>query len=255
LLHFDIKLTRVTHKKLSDDLLDLLNSIRDPEEKAPQLKPDKVYAAVDYHSVEAWVNPPVAVTLEQAQEFVLISDLRKQSLKQLVTELPPPDKALFVLANGIGAEPIGERGAFDFGAFLPVLVDMVCPGGGATAHVSTWTLNRRAAWNMVDMLASGKLAHLVLATDPYFNTHKRDVASYLIYHIQDYGGRYVAFRNHTKVICIANADRSSVVTIVGSANLSNQPQMEQFVLTTAPAVYDFFVNHLFNWALDVLDNR
>lgn len=184
----------------------------------------------------------------RAAKREFINGLKRQALNELIPQLPPPDVDLYVIGNGAGAEirhginPL----AFDFGTFIPHVVKWL--GTGCTAYVSTWTMNRNHALNLIEMLDDGRLARLTVLTDPYFKRREAAVCAELILGLQRYPGRtrFLAFKNHVKAICIANADATRFCTITGSANLSAQPRCENYVLTSAPEVYRFFVEHFFN---------
>ncbi len=177
------------------------------------------------------------------REFV--NGLKREALNVLIPELPPPDVDLYVVSNGAGAEirhginPL----AFDFGTFIPHVVRML-GDKGCTAYVSTWTLNRQHAKTMLSMLDDRRLATLTVCTDPYFKRRESAVANELMSGLIMRGQRYLCWKNHVKATCIAAPDGRTCV-ITGSANLSAQPRCEQYVLTTAPDVYQFFVSEFF----------
>ncbi len=176
----------------------------------------------------------------------LVNGLKKQALNELIPTLPPPDTDLYVIGNGAGAEvrhginPL----AFDFGSFLPhvvrILGDRQC-----VAYVSTWTMNRQHTKTMLEMLADGRLAQLTVFTDPYFKRRESAIANELITGLLNAGQRYLAFKNHCKIIAIAAPDGGRTCVITGSANLSAQPRCEQYVLTTSPDVYQFMRDEFF----------
>jgi hypothetical protein len=174
-----------------------------------------------------------------------VNGLKREALNDLIPVLPPPDTDLYVIGNGAGAEV--RHGinlqAFDFGSFIPHIVEML-GGRDCTAYISTWTMNRQHTKTMIEMLGDGRLQALTVVTDPYFKRREAAVAAELITGLQQHGGRFLAFKNHVKAICISNpAGRTCTVT--GSANLSAQPRCEQYVLTTALEVYHFFVSEFF----------
>jgi hypothetical protein len=174
-----------------------------------------------------------------------VNGLKKEALNELIPMLPPPDTDLYVIGNGAGAEVrhgINPQ-AFDFGSFIPHIVDRL-GGRECTAYISTWTMNRQHTKTMIEMLADGRLQALTVVTDPYFKRREAAVAAELITGLQQRGGRFLAFKNHVKAICISNA-AGQCCTVTGSANLSAQPRCEQYILTTAPDVYQFFVSEFF----------
>jgi hypothetical protein len=173
--------------------------------------------------------------------------LKKQALTELIPVLPPPDTDVYLIGNGAGAEVRHgiNPAAFDFGTFIPYIVDML-GGRDCVAYVSSWTMNANHAKAMIEMMANGNLRELTVFTDPYFQRREPAVAAQLITGMQQYAdrARYLAFKNHVKAIAISAPD-GRTVTITGSANLSAQPRCEQYVLTTAADVYRWIVAEFF----------
>lgn len=182
------------------------------------------------------------------REFV--SGLKREALNQLIPELPTPDTDLYVIGNGAGAEirhginPL----AFDFGSFIPHVVKML-GNHRCTAYVSSWTMNRQHVKTMLEMLDDGRLVELTCVTDPYFKRREAAIAAELINGLLDRHQRFLAFKNHVKCIALSNPAGNTCV-ITGSANLSAQPRCEQYVLTTAPDVYQFFRDEFFEAMFD-----
>ena len=197
-------------------------------------------------------SPKISVKKSQKREF--INGLKKQALNDLIPELPPTDVDLYVIGNGSGAEikhginPL----AFDFGTFIPHIVELL---GREECHlyVSTWSMNHYHAQTIVNMLDNGKLANVTVLTDPYFKQRESAVCNMLISGLLKHAprGRFLAFKNHVKAICVSNSDKTRFCTITGSANLSSQPRCEQYIMTTAPEVYAFFVNDFFEAMIEI----
>ena len=185
-----------------------------------------------------------------------VNGLKKQALNKLMPELPPTGTDVYIVSNGSGAEKKWMVGGvdpevFDFGTFIPHLVDLL-GGKGCIGWVSTWTMNRNHAMTMTEMLADGRFQKLTVFTDPYFQRRTPAVAAVLMEGLRRFPqrGRYLAFKNHVKLLCIANADETRTAVISGSANLSAQPRCEQYVLTTAPDVYEFYKREFFEAMLN-----
>lgn len=205
--------------------------------------PPAAHDAPDLETPRALKKPALHYRKEARRQFV--SGLKREALNILIPQLPPPDTDLYVISNGSGAEirhginPL----AFDFGSFVPHVVRMMgdrdCIG-----YISSWTMNRQHAKTMLEMLDDGRLSALTVITDPYFKRREAAIAAELITGLLARGQRFIAFKNHCKVIAISDPAGNTCV-ITGSANLSAQPRTEQYVLTTAPDVYRFFVDEFF----------
>lgn len=92
-------------------------------------------------------------------------------------------------------------------------------------------------------LAKPKLTYRREAKRLFLNGLKKQALNELISGLLARRQRFMAFKNHVKAIAIQHGD--SYCTITGSANLSAQPRCEQYVLTTSPDVYRFFVAEFF----------
>jgi len=90
-------------------------------------------------------------------------------------------------------------------------------------------MNRGNALGLLDLLDSGAITSSVLLTGLYFKTRESAVAATIIKGLADRGQRYMALKNHAKVIVIEAGARSLVVE--GSANFTANPRIEQYVLT------------------------
>jgi hypothetical protein len=198
---------------------------------------------------------PQAITHERREaQRRFVNGLKKQALRVLVPTLPPPDTDLHIVANGAGAERRWKPGGIDqetpdFGTFALYLAELLGPG--SLAYISTWTMNRNHCLSLVEMLDTGAIARLVMFTDPYFRRREAAVAAELVTGIARHpGSRFLAFKNHAKVIALVSADGQQTVTVTGSANLSAQPRTENYVLTTAPDVFEFYRDQFFEAMLN-----
>lgn len=179
----------------------------------------------------------------------MITALQKQALTELIKELPPPDTDLYIIGNGSGGT-YGKRAnpdVFEFGHFIPVMIDML--GGKADAlYISTWTMNRNHANNILSAYDAGKVTTIGILTDPYFITRESHFANALVDGLRKRGQRLKAFKNHTKVIAIGAP--SGCVVVTGSANLSAQPRAENWILSTSPELYAWWRDSFFEVMLN-----
>jgi len=195
------------------------------------------------HSSDNLKRPKLHERKEAKRLF--INGMKKEALTKLITKLPSPDTDLYIVGNGAGAEKIVGRSvdAFDFGTFIPHLVEML-GNTDITAYISTWAMNRNHALSIIELLDNHNITKLAIVTDPYFTRRESAVANTLIEGIQKHKQIFLTFKNHVKCIALKNK-HGQTVTITGSANLSAQPRCEQYILTTSTDVYEFFVNEFF----------
>lgn len=208
----------------------------------------------------SWIDAPDFITTDtlpapirydrKRQKVEFINGLKKQALSDLLKELPSPDTDVYILSNGSGGTyRIGEENpkAFEFGHFIPVLCEML-GNREVTAYISTWTMNRWHALNLLQLLDDGVLKSLSVMTDPYFLQRESVVANTLVEGLMKRGQRFKAFKNHVKAVCLSIDTRT--VSILASANLSAQPRAENFTLSTDPGLYQFLVHDFFEVMLD-----
>lgn len=187
-------------------------------------------------------------------EHRFITGMRQQTLNELLADLPEPGTDLYIIGNGSGAERRdgSDTGVYDFGSFVPYLIDKVSPDP-VDLYISTWSMNKRSAVSVVDMVQSGRVRSFTLCTDQYFNRREVEIANYLLEHMQGPGNNYISFKNHAKIIAVGNA--SACATITGSANLASQPRVEQYNLSTSRDVFNFYVENFFEWAINKLNEQ
>ena len=181
-----------------------------------------------------------------------INGLKRQSLTDLIPVLPPPDTDLYIIGNGSGGtyRPSQQNPvAHEFGHYLEVLIDQL-GGQGCIAWVSSWTMARAHALNMLAMLDSGKLAKLTVFSDSYFLRRESAVANTLVMGLRERGQTFLAFKNHTKIIAVASADGTRTACVLGSANLSSQPRAENYTVSTDLGLYEFLRDEFFGAMLN-----
>lgn len=215
------------------------------------LLPDNDLSWIDAPDFITTDNLPAPVRYDRRHEkAVYVNGLKKQALSDLLKELPPPDTDIYILSNGSGGTyRTGDENpkAFEFGHFIPVLCEML--GNKAiTAYVSTWTMNRWHALNMLQMVDNGILSSLSVMTDPYFLQRESVVANTLVEGLMKRQQRFKAFKNHVKAVCLSG--EKGIVSVLASANLSAQPRAENFTLSTDPGLHTFLVTEFFEVMLN-----
>lgn len=209
----------------------------------------------DQTEIEAGFEKPKRLSYA-VKNRVFLADYAKQSLNDLIPELPDKDHDLLIFTNGSGATfktSQHEAHAYEIGHFIPFLVDKLKTP--CEAYISTWTMNRAHAENLLEMLNNGLLWRLWIFTDQYFVRRESANANLLKLGLSEHKeGRFLAFKNHAKLIALRNK-QGDCVSIMTSANLSAQPRVEQLNLTTNPDVYQFIVEHFFRAILDKVHER
>lgn len=200
----------------------------------------------------AALDDSISHTRKLSRRRMMIAE-KEQNLARLVTELPPPDVDLYIVGNAEGREHSRTghilANSFDFGSFVGIVIDLLLKDTGAPGnvvlYVSTWVLNMDTIRMFADNLDAGRLGSLHVLADKFLKRrHTAAVYAQLVEVIQAHPpSRILLAQNHCKILCMSVAGR--YVTITGSANLSAVARTEQYILTTAPDVYQWFVQDFF----------
>lgn len=226
------------------------------DEAIPQTvgKSDSFAWLEDGYSIEsplALENPLIHERKVQRRQTVLAE--KQQNLARIITALPPPDTELYIIGSAEGREHSRSghilANSFDFGSFIGHVIDLLLAEtgqpGGVTLYVSTWVLNRDTVMMFDDYLNDGRLSSLHILADKFLKRrHTAAVYGHLVEVIQAHPGSRIKLNpNHCKILALTVAGRT--VSITGSANLSAVARTEQYNLTTAPDVYQFYVDQFF----------
>lgn len=183
-----------------------------------------------------------------------INDEKRQALADLMPELPPTDTDLYIITSGLGAE--ANRGVIskspDLGTFIPHLVQLL-GDKDCIAFVSTWTCNQWHAQTMLELLDTGRVKSLTFFSDPYFMQRSPAIATPLVSGLKERGQQVKLFKNHTKILAIADRREKRSCVVLSSANLSAQPRTENLNVTTAPEVYQWVKRDFFEAMLKIPD--
>ena len=154
---------------------------------------------------------------------------REDGLREVLDGLPAPGESLHIVSAA----------KFDYWTWVPVLINWL--GNSDHLYCSTWALSRINARELFTIWDAGAIhsREVNILTGTYFKSRETDVYSYLVDGLRSRGGRYRAFANHSKVLLLANAKKKTWLTIEGSANLTGNPRVEQYVLTNDRALHDF----------------
>lgn len=144
--------------------------------------------------------------------------LAQQALSDVVPEAPAPGESVHVLS---GAK-------FDFWTWVPQMADWL--PGALTLYCSTWTVSRPNVVELFALWDRGKFRDVAFLTGLYFKHRESAVYATLLQGLRDRGGRYRCSKNHCKVLLLAD-DAGNYLTCEGSANLTSNPRLEQYVIT------------------------
>lgn len=155
----------------------------------------------------------------------MVAMLKREHLREIMPLPPEPGVHYHLISNGKA----------DFWTWIPCMLDWY--GTAEELYISTWTLNRTAVVELGELLDAGRIRQASFLTGLYFKRRETSVYAALLECLHARGMRYVCFENHAKVTLIASGARRLVVA--GSANLTANPRLEQYVLVDDPDVYAF----------------
>ena len=150
-----------------------------------------------------------------------------QSLRDVMHDPPAPGESVHILGNGL----------YNAWTFVPVICEWL--GGADRLSCSTWTVNRPNTIELFELWDAGMFKTVDFLTGLYFKQRESAVYTILLDGIRARGGRYRASKDHAKIILLSRAERDQWITVEGSANLTANPRLENYVMTNDRAVYDF----------------
>lgn len=168
------------------------------------------------------------------QRFIKKTD----DLKRVITELPEPGYSYHYISAG----------AWDFYTVIPVFISLF-PGPIDETYVTTWTMSRDNAYDILKNFDDGKIKKINLLTGIYFKRRETAVYSVLVNGLLKRKQRYVATKNHTKIILMRS--ETDFLICEGSANLTANPRVEQYVINNDQGLYEFHAA----WMDDLLDSE
>lgn len=169
--------------------------------------------------------PAAAVHRRRPRRRLFRRALQEEAIAEIVPDLPEPGESIHIVANG----------RYDFWLYVPHLLELL--GVPAQGRFSTWTMNRGNVLELLELYDHGRLLSVLMFTGLYFKRRESAVYATLLEGLQERGQRYLAFKNHTKLILLEGGGHHLVVE--GSANFTANPRVEQYVFTNDEALHAF----------------
>jgi hypothetical protein len=218
--------------------------------------PDPATLGLEHRSDDDEIdNTPATRTDRKVEERNRILALKRQAISRFIPELPPPDTDIWIIGNSEASHKAllaGQDEIFELGHFIPVLVERVGPPA-EELYISTWGINRDHIETLFGLYDTGLVKRITFVTDRSFQSRHPEVATPLYEGLEERGQRLGAFRNHVKAIAVKGQER--VAIIMGSANLSSQPRAENYVLSTAPELYEWLTDEFFEPVFERQEKR
>ncbi|MBQ6827956.1 MAG: hypothetical protein IJO46_08065 [Thermoguttaceae bacterium] len=169
---------------------------------------------------------PRLIRREAKRAFLRIR--QQEALRELVREPPAPGESRHVVSAN----------KFNFWTWVPTLIDWI--GATDSFYCATWTANRQSVKEFFELCDAGKVrgrSGFLLGT--YFKRREPVVYTLLAEGLAKRGGKIKAFETHCKVILLDAPERNAYLTIEGSANLTANPRLEQYVVSNDRDLWEF----------------
>ncbi len=167
-----------------------------------------------------------SIKLQLKRKMLRVS--QRDYLKEAIKECPEPGWQYHLVSAN----------KFDFWTWVPVMIDWI--GATENFYCSTWTANRQGVVDMFKIFDEGKITGQInFLTGLYFKRRETSVYATLLDGLLKRGGRFKAFETHCKILLLKNETHHAWLTVEGSANLTGNPRLEQYVVTNDKNLYEF----------------
>lgn len=155
-----------------------------------------------------------------------ITMMKQEHLRDIMPQKPAPGTAYHLISNG----------KYDFWTWIPVLLGHL--GYADEFYGSTWTLNRQACQELLQLFDQGKIRKIGFLTGLYFKRRETAVYAQLVTGLTERKQRYLCLENHAKVTLLMNRETRDYLVVEGSANYTANPRIEQYVILNDRTVYE-----------------
>jgi hypothetical protein len=167
--------------------------------------------------------------------------IKREKLKMMRIEREKNLMAIFPadLDPGTSLHVISS-GDIDALSYLIALADRYGPFDHL--YASTWTLSREDCHLLQRYLTDKTIARLVMFTGEYFASRETSVYATLMDVVKHHPGSQLhLFKNHCKLLIMANKKTGFYAVCEGSANFTTNPRTEQTVITRSKSLHDFYI--------------
>lgn len=171
---------------------------------------------------------PRQIRLQAARRFAMIG--KEENLAEILSKLEPPG------LPEPGAEIHIIANVFDFWTVVPIILRK--HKRIEELYISTWAIAMPQAKDMVERIQGGQIGRVFLTCGTYMKRREPVVFSYLYENILRAGGKVKCFETHVKVMTAA-AGTEDFYSIEGSANLTNNPRLEQISIYNDRGLHEF----------------
>ena len=175
--------------------------------------------------------------------MLTIGDSKPSALKLSRSSIAPapPSTSTAGRRSATAAQVIGPIGAGDCAHVISdgewslhdTIAHLVTLAGPSTVYVATWSVSEAAVRLICDMQERGDIRELICLCDMRVRQRRPEAAAFLKHR----SGRLRVTNCHAKTAVIISDELA--FSVVTSANLTNNPRLEVYVITEGRAVADF----------------
>lgn len=173
-------------------------------------------------------------------KITTVEALKRKFAIEHLGRIPEPDESIHIVTNA----------RFDFWDWVPAILKMAEPRVASEFYGSTWILNRRNAVELLALHDEGKIRRIGFLTGIYFKRRESATFATLYEGLKSRGQRFKACLNHSKWFAML-LDDGTGLTVEGSANFTENGNIECFVYTNHRGLFDFHKR----WADELLDAK
>lgn len=185
--------------------------------------------AEEEESLETEELPENCLVYGHTPRIKTINAMKRRWAVREIGRLPDPGESINIISNA----------RFDFWDWVPAIIEMAAPRVVSQWYGSTWILNRRNATELLALHDAGKIQAIGMITGIYFKRRESAVFATLYEGLKSRGQRFKAALNHSKWFSL-ELDDETCLTVEASANFTENGNIEQYVYTNDPGLFQFY---------------
>lgn len=168
--------------------------------------------------------------------------VRPKGKKKKEDKLHDKIKSLLEIWNRIPDEQTSQHlitdGTFDFYSFVGAALELQKTGFDQM-HGTTWLMNQPISTDLIHRYDNNEIRKIQLIVGRYLKARTPHVYGYLRNESRERNIKIKEGRIHAKVILLGNFDTDTFLSIEGSANFTENPRTEQYIISNNREIYEF----------------
>lgn len=184
---------------------------------------------------------PRQIKIQEKAKFARIG--KEDNLKEILRKtkppgLPKPGESVHIVAN-----------KFNMWTMVPVLLERLKKVD--PLYLVTWSIAMAQSRELIDLVNARKIGKVFFVAGIYMKRREPVVYTYLCDNLAKYGGGVKCFETHAKILLAGNPRTGDFFTVEASANLSDNPRLEQFAIINDRALYNMHKD----WILEAFNMK